>query len=254
MDPGVVFRAVLLAAVAVWPLRASAQAQNRVADVATHAWYQYFGDHRLTDRWEIHTEAQLRRANLLSDKQQLLLRGGVNYALNGQVKLTLGYVYAETYPYGEYPSLAAFPEHRLYQQVLLTPARLGRLSLSHRYRLEQRWITFPGVAEARLLNRARYQVRATVLLNAAQPGPRTLYGFGYDEIFVGFGRHVAANIFDQNRLGTGLGYQLNSVLTLEAGYLHQLAQQRNGRIFEYNHTLTLAVVGNLDIRRPAAPE
>lgn len=230
---------------------ARAQAENRVADMATHAWYQYFGDHRFTDHWGLHTEAQLRRASLLSDKQQLLLRAGINYTVNDQVMLTAGYGYVETYPYGEYPGRAAFPEHRIYEQVQLTPAPLGRLGLSHRYRLEQRFIEFPGLKEFQLLHRARYQVRATLPLTGPKVAPRTLYAFGYDEVFVGFGRHVASNIFDQNRLSAGLGYKITPIFAVEAGYLNQLVAHRDGRVFEYNHTLTLGVVGNLDLRRAA---
>lgn len=255
------FLCTALALVAGW-LRATpglAQAENRISDEATHAWYQYIGDHRLSQHWGVHTEAQLRRASLLTDKQQQLVRVGINYHPSDQVMFTLGYAYADTYPYGDYPAKAAFPEHRLYEQLQLNQPALGRLSLSHRYRLEQRWITFPGLDEAQLLNRARYQLRATVPLTRPKLDPGTLYAYVYDEILLGFGRHVANNIFDQNRAGVGLGYKFTKHLAVEAGYLHQLLEHRDGKVFEYNHTLQLAVVGSLDLRRaiaapvPAAP-
>lgn len=232
------------------PATAFAQAANRIADPNTHAWYQYFGDHRLGRHWGLHTEAQLRRASWINDPQQLLLRAGLNLIITEQVMLTAGYAFVETYPYGDYPAPKTFPEHRLYEQLSLNQQPLGRLALNHRYRLEQRWITFPGQSKAQLLHRARYQVRATLPLNKPKMEADALYLFGFDEIFIGFGENVAANIFDQNRLGGGLGFKFNRGTALETGYMSQIVQQRNGRVFEYNKTLTVALTANLDRRRP----
>lgn len=47
---------------------------------------------------------------------------------------------------------------------------------------------------------------------------KTPYIALYDEVFVGFGKNVNENIFDQNRLGILLGYKLNNSFRIEAGY------------------------------------
>jgi hypothetical protein len=46
----------------------------------------------------------------------------------------------------------------------------------------------------------------------------------YDEIFIGFGKNVQANVFDQNRLGVLFGYRFNKTFRAEAGYLNQILQ------------------------------
>ncbi|GAA4376726.1 DUF2490 domain-containing protein [Hymenobacter koreensis] len=222
--------------------------EGRVADYNRHAWLVYNGDFRLTSRWGVHTEAQWRRANGLRDAQQNLVRAGLNYHLSNNLLLTGGYAFADTHPYGEYPAAKAFPEHRLYQQVLLR-SNEGFLQVQHRYRLEQRWVRFANNPEYTYLNRARYQLR----LAAPLLGPKLTAGMPYlvasNELFINFGNNVSRNIFDQNRAYAALGYMIRKNVNIEAGYLHQLVQQRHGTVFEHNNTLQLSLNLNLDLRK-----
>ena len=72
---------------------------------------------------------------------------------------------------------------------------------------------------------------------------KTPYIAAYDEIFIGFGKNVAANIFDQNRIGIVLGYRFNKLLRIEAGYLNQTVQFGrlvNGKhVFQYNNGIII---------------
>jgi hypothetical protein len=210
----------------------------------------YFGDMRLVGKWGVHTEAQWRRANGLRDPLQNFARIGINYHACDALMLTGGYAFADTHPYGDYPSAHNFPEHRLYEQLQMSDSH-GRVQVSHRYRLEQRWVRYPGADDYTYLNRTRYQLRVAVPLFGPKIVPRMPYIAAYDEIFIGFGRNVAHNIFDQNRLYGALGYQVRKGVNIEGGYLYQVVQQRNGQVFEHNHTLQLGVTLNLDWRRGA---
>jgi hypothetical protein len=225
---------------------------GRLQDHNAHAWLMYFSDARLLERWGVHTEAQLRRSELGASSQQNFVRLGGNYYVSPRLMLTAGYAYALTYPYGDYPVASRFPEHRIYQQVLLRDA-LGRVQFTHRYRLEQRWVRFAGAEDYTYLNRTRYQLRLTVPLGPArQTQPGTPYIAAYDEVFVNFGRNVARNTFDQNRAYLALGFQVSKATSLEAGYLHQLVQQGNGTVFEHNHTLQFSLNFNPDFRPKSA--
>jgi len=236
---------------------ASAQAQSvpeRQFDPNRHAWLMLFSDARLAGRWGLHTEFQWRRARLGRSPQQELYRAGLNYHASDRVMLTAGYAFVQTYRYGEFPAADEFPEHRLYEQLLLRDKH-GALALSHRYRLEQRWIRFPNTADYTFLNRFRYMLRGALPLlpgrTAIDPG--TPYLAVYDELFIGFGENVIRNVFDQNRAYGALGWQLTKALSVEAGYLHQLVLQRNGRIYESNHTLQLGLTFNPDYRPTPQP-
>jgi hypothetical protein len=225
---------------------------DRVKDVNTIGWYQYVGDHYFAPRWSLHTNAQYRRYQMIRKIQQYAGRIGLNYDLSPRVVLGAGYQHAYSYPYGDYPAADNVPEHRLYQQLVLKGAE-GRVALTHRYRLEQRWVTHPGAADATHTNRIRYQVKAVLPLAGKTVAANTPYLSASEEVMVNFGRQVARNVFDQNRAALALGYKFSSAAALEAGYLHQLAAQRNGRIFEYNHILNISYIYNLDLRRKTIP-
>ncbi len=228
------------------------QAQNlRVNDHNTNAWLMYFGSHTINQKWGIHTEAQIRRAEVVETWQQILLRGGINYNITKNAMATLGYAFIETFPYGGYPASEAFPEHRIYQQLQFRNKE-GILPLLHRFRQEQRWVTPAGKDTAVYTNRTRYMFRAVLPLvkpteeNRSVYQPNGLYLAAYDEIFVNFGKNVQQNVFDQNRLYFAIGFKTSSFGSVEAGYLNQILQKGNGRIFEYNHTLQLAYYYNIN--------
>lgn len=220
---------------------------QRVRDTNANGWYMFFGDHRHSDKWGTHTEFQLRRFNVITDPQQAMVRMGGNYYLSDGAMVTLGYAFIETYPYGDFPAADSFPEQRIYQQLQLQ-GKVSSVALTHRYRLEQRWVKFANTPNYSYLNRARYMLRGVVPFRGNSVDPGEPYLALSDEIFIGFGNNVP-NIFDQNRAYAAVGYKINREGALEIGYLHQLVQQRNLRVFEHNHTLQIGLTYNFDFRK-----
>lgn len=222
---------------------------NRINTSNTIGWYNYFGTFKLNKKFSIHTEYQWRRTKLVSDWQQSLLRTGINYQLNAGVLFRVGYGWIETYPYGEIPINGLgrkFAEHRIFEMVQLSHNE-GIVGLSHRFMLEQRFVgrySSPSVTkedEFPLMHRMRYMFRAQVPLKGKEIKDNTPYAAIYDEVFIGFGKNVNANVFDQNRIGVLLGYRFNKTVRLEAGYLNQILQlgrQINGNnVFQKNNGL-----------------
>lgn len=212
-------------------------------------WLNYVGDHPIVgSKWGIHLEAQERRSDLGDDRQQLLLRPGMNYQLNPSTMLSFGYCHVETYPYGDYPALHEFPEHRLWQQVSHTTSWLG-LDWTHRLRLEQRWIGEMeqygdggwNVEHWRFENRLRYMLRTTIPLT---PSKKTYLAFS-DEVFFNFGSNVDGNDFDQNRAFIGIGHKINDTTKVELGFMEQTIQRRGGKIWEHNHTGVLWLMSSI---------
>lgn len=228
----------------------SAGAQNdRLRTHGTIGWYNTFATLRLNERWSIHAEYQWRRDELVLGWQQSLARTGINYRPNDRVLLRAGYAWIETYAYGELPINAlgrGFTEHRSYQLVQLTD-RYGRLEVSHRFMLEQRFVGRYSDAQQQredeypLLHRTRYMLRLQHPLQAPSKGPRSLYAAVYNELFIGFGANVNANVFDQNRLGVLVGYPFTERFRVEGGYLNQVLQfgrRVEGRpVFQHNNGL-----------------
>lgn len=229
-------------------------AQNETAS-QFNTWYMYFGNHKIADKWKLHTEYQWRRHGLVQEWQQSLARIGLDYAVKPEVMITAGYAWIESYPYGEQPIGATFSEHRIWQQLILNQ-RPGRMGFQHRYRLEQRYLqnkitTASGVESDgyRFRNRVRYRFFASYPLNRPVIEPDTWFLAFYDEVFIGFGRGIAKNVLDQNRLYGALGYQVNAAAQLQLGYLFHRVFKPDGIQREDNHTLQMALFYNMDFTK-----
>ncbi len=235
-------------------------AQNNRLNTNTNiGWYNYFGTFKLSKKIGVHTEYQFRRNKVITEWQQSLLRVGINYQLNPKIQLRLGYAWIETFPYGEYSINGMgkdFTEHRLFQMATITD-KVSIVDLSHRFMLEQRWVgrysnmNLTKEDEFPLLNRFRYMIRAQLPLKGKEIKDKTPYVAFYDEVFIGFGKNVNANVFDQNRLGILLGYRFTKNVRIEGGFLNQTLQfgrqinQQN--VFQSNSGLIVNANFNFDL-------
>jgi hypothetical protein len=225
-------------------------AARRISDYNTIGWMSGFGHISMTPKTSLWIEYQYRRDKFGNNWQQSLARTGIQHRLNNGVGIMAGYGYIISFPYGEYPvSPHPIPEHRIFQQLTWND-KMNRIQLDHRIRLEQRFggKASPTAGDRTITdwiytNRARYQLRSSVPLNKPQQTENTLYAAVFNEIFIGFGKNVNQNVFDQNRIGLLLGYQFSSAFRLEGGYLNQTLQQgalvNNNAVFQYNNGLLL---------------
>jgi hypothetical protein len=234
------------------PAYAQATTPPRRWDDNHNVWLCYFGDARLIGRWGLHTDFQYRRTNGLSDPQQYFYRAGINYYLAKDVLLTAGGTYLLSLPYGDYPTAGRTFERRTYELASLTQ-HFGRLTLGHRYIQDQRWLRAEGAESYSFQNRSRYRAQLKLALTKPKLGPGTLYALASDELFISYGKNVTNNIFNQNRLYGGLGFQITEALAVEASYLNQIVEHSDGFTFERNHTAQLSLYFNPDFR-PAAQQ
>ena len=224
----------------------SSAARALTGDSNANLWINYVGDHPFTAEspWGLHLEMQNRRSDFGDEWQQLLVRPGVNYQISPTLSASAGWAYVRTYPYGDFPVVTEFPEHRAWQQLQHQFRFLG-LEWTQRLRLEQRWIgemaLTPGSTESydfanwRYENRLRYLLRTNIPLGENGKTYLTLW----DEVFFNFGSNVSGNDFDQNRAFIGIGRKLTANTRLEMGYMEQTVRRRGGQIREDNHTLTV---------------
>ena len=250
----------LFAALMLLIIATTSSAQNtRLRDNNNIGWYTGTGTFAFNKKWSAHLEYQWRRDNYITNWQQSLLRTGINYHANSNTTLRMGYAWAETYAYGDYPINGfgkTFTEHRMYEVATLTQ-RTGSLDLSHRIMLEQRWLPRYISAESSkpdewlFMNRARYMLRLQQSLKGKTLEDKEPYVAANDEILVGFGKNVNENIFDQNRFGLLLGYRVSPKFRLEAGYISQIVQlsrEIGGRnVFQHNNGFILNSVFNINL-------
>jgi len=243
-------RNTLIAVLLLAPVCLSAQ--NRINEYNNIGWYAFFITPKISNKVSAHIEYQWRRTDWIKNWQQSLPRVGINYKINNNLTVQAGYAWIFTYPYGN-TTLAAlpvtFPEHRMYEQLTVSTP-VGKTNLSHRLRLEQRWVgRYTNIASEKpdswvYLNRVRYMPRLDV------PVAKKTYIAAYDEILIGFGKNVGENIFDQNRIALMAGYKFNPHLRIEAGYINQTLQLgrevNNKNVFQHNNGIVINTYVNIN--------
>lgn len=175
-------------------------------------WIIYIGNKQLNEKWNLHHEVQYRNYNAIGDLEQLLLRTGLGYNLsesNDNLLLGYGYILSENY-LGDSSNKVTVNEHRIFQQFT-TKQKVGSLGLNHRYRFEQRFV------ESDFKMRFRYFLGLNLPLSKKEDGKSKFYLSAYNEIFL----NSESSVFDRNRLYGGIGYNINSAIRVEAGYMNQ---------------------------------
>lgn len=176
-------------------------------------WLIYIGNKKVNSKWNIHNEVQYRNYDAIGDLEQLLLRTGVGYNLsenNHNLLLGYGYIISQNY-IANTQEKTDVNEHRIFQQFT-SKQNIGSVSLSHRYRFEQRFV------EADFKMRLRYFFGLKIPLVKNEALPPKLYVSAYNEVFL----NTESEVFDRNRVYLGLGYQLHKNARIEAGYMNQL--------------------------------
>ncbi len=175
-------------------------------------WLIYFGNKQINTNWNWHHEVQYRNYDAIGDLEQLLLRTGFGYNLtenNNNILLGYGFIASENY-IGDSDDKVSINEHRIYQQFI-TKQSIGKLKLSHRYRFEQRFV------ESDFKMRFRYFLSLKLPFFVEEDSSYKWYASSYNERFL----NTKSSIFDRNRLYCGIGYNLNSNVRFEIGYMNQ---------------------------------
>ncbi|MCG9791557.1 DUF2490 domain-containing protein [Flavobacterium algicola] len=248
-------------------------AQNSTKVDQTNVWLSYNGNHKLTEKFGLHTEFLLRRNEVLQNPMQTMFRFGVDYHINKDVMVTAGWAHVETAAYGDFAEHVPskynnykFNEQRIWEQLQLNHKNSGRFIFDSRFRLEQRWTQSfknfgttlspeylryddPQEGYWKLRHRVRYRFRTQIPLTSAKMEDNTLFLAIADEIFVNVGERVAANVFDQNRLSAAFGWRFSKESNIQVGYLNQFIEKGDGISRENNHTITVGYVYNVDFTK-----
>lgn len=176
-------------------------------------WLIYIGNKKLDKGFDIHNEVQYRNYNAIGDLEQLLIRTGLGYNLtenNNNILLGYGYILSKNY-IDETDDKTSVEEHRIFQQFT-TKQSMGKVGLSYRYCLEERFV------ESDFKMRFRYFLGLKIPLQCKEDGTNSFYLSAYNEIFL----NTKSAVFDRNRIYGGLGYQFSKDLRFELGYMNQI--------------------------------
>lgn len=220
---------------------------NRISDHNNIFWSSANVSIKLNQKFKALLEYQWRRTDWTEHWQQSLTRIAIEYKLSTNVFVRAGFAWVLTFPYGDYSIQSfgkKFPEYRPFQALVLT-SKFGRVEMTQRLMNEQRFIgkyyspssTDPDVFV--FSGRIRYQLKAQFPLGNIEKEKQKWYAMCFDEIFIGYGKNVGENIFDQNRLALLTGYYFTPSFRMEAGFFQQILQLgrevNEKNVFQYNN-------------------
>lgn len=208
-------------------------------------WFMFVNSIKFNDKWGMHFDLQLRTEDNWDGVRNLLVRPGITYYVNKNANATLGYLFTQTYLpnnilVGAPPLKNTLTEHRIWQQYIYNHKPWASATLSHRFRLEQRFIERQN--DELFSQRFRYFFRLIQPLQH-QDGAFTegLFVALQNETFLNIQNKEKLNnsFFDQNRAYLAIGYRFSKKFDLEAGYLNQAIHGANNNTI--NNVAQLAV-------------
>ena len=216
-----------------------AQGEEWIMREQQATWIGAAAEEVLTPRISLWFDGSWRRMGLGARPQQLLLRPGVVVTVAPGVKLGAGYTWVATAPYGALPLAAPTREHRSWQDLQLAH-RAGAVNVSHRFRLEQRWIhplRADGAGPTAYTNRVRYRGRGTLPLSRIRLNGAPLTAFAWNELLMPVGGRTQRFTLGQNRAAVGIGLPLGKTMQAEVAYMNLYNAFPSRRANEVNHTL-----------------
>jgi len=189
-------------------------------------WLFFLNSTKFNDKWGLHFDFQLRSQNNWDGVRNVLVRPGITYYINKNSNATLGYLYTPTFLQDNLIGSNSFKntltEHRIWQQYIYSHQPWKGATLSHRFRLEQRFIE--RQTDDLFAQRFRYFFRLIQPLQK-QEGAFTKGTFValQNELFFNIQSKDQLNgsLFDQNRAYLAIGYRVSKSFDIEAGYLNQ---------------------------------
>ena len=232
-------------------LTAAPVAAQKASTTVQQIWFSYHNQTRLSNKLGLWNDAQLRtRNNFTRDFSIYILRTGLMYYVNEDLRITAGYAYAHSFPASskELPQI----EHRPWQQVLWQ-ARYPSLRFTQSIRVEERFrrklISSTQLGEGYDFN---YRLRYNLGLNftfSKKPFKQGTFSYtASDDVHVNFGKQVVYNSFDQNRVFLAAQYHTDKQDFLQLGYLY-IYQQTGASKYRYTHAFRLTYMHILDLRK-----
>lgn len=259
LDPRARFLLLLCCLAACCPSRSSAEAPSGGAESST--WLSYFGDQPFTDTLALHLEGSYRHTFPFDRPEQYMLRAGLTVDYGHGFSSLVAYTYLVSDPFegGTLSPASASgkrPEHRILEQLQFEHRLIGagerRVTLTHRFRTEQRWLgtaTDGAVTNWKFAERARYRLTAKIPFKTASSPIAPAYVSIFNEVYTSFGPHSGTNPFYANVDYGAFGWNLGSRFAFELGYQHRYAPKANSVIGQNDNELVLTVLSTAPIRR-----
>jgi hypothetical protein len=207
----------------------NAQTEKNV-DKQSLVWARYYNQLELNKKWSVHTEIDNRIFVNPVIQNTFVSRVQVRDKITDKVELGAGFAYFSVATQNpEVKTGFHIPEYRGQQDVTIRQT-LGKLNLTHRYQLEERFVH--NTCKLMLQDgttfylRFRYRIQGDFFF--WKKDQQYLKGIVYDEIMINGGNKIIKNTFDQNRVYAAVQLGVSPAVALELGYLNSFQERANG--------------------------
>lgn len=209
-------------------------------------WTRYYNQLSLNSKWTWHNEVDMRRFLDNSRLHHVIAHSHIHYKVSPEFDVAVGLTYSQQSPqFSDATSTLIVPEIRTFQEITQSKALGKRVTLSHRFRLDERFIrknNGAALVEGSDFNfRFRYRPQLVINLSKLESKMPTNLKIA-DELMVNFGGEILYNHFDQNRVYLGLEKVLSKNFSVEMGYLHWYQQRPSGKDFFDRNILRLTIL------------
>lgn len=176
----------------------------------------------ITEKVQTRFQISPRWLDNTTDFSKFILHGLLGYKFNEHFSFYQGYAWSMIY----IPNFRR--EQRPYQEAIISHD-IGKISLDHRFRFEERFLqSVEGISL-----RARYRLKGAYPLDKLKKWSLVLF----DEIFVNLNSHFEgpqAGI-DQNRIYAGINHKFNENINSDLGYQLQYIHRSGSTRERLNH-------------------
>jgi hypothetical protein len=218
-------------------------------------WSRYYNQLTVNEKWSVHSEFDNRLFLKPITQNLFVVRIQGRYKINKNIETGAGVVYfsVATQDPEIHPDFKT-PEYRAQQDISLKHD-LGKITLSQRFQIEERFIhnankqeLLPGTTFSW---RFRYRLQAEYKILEVQN--HYLKGIINDEIMFNAGKSITKNTFDQNRIYAALQYGINKNIAFELGYLNSYQRRASGIDFFNRDIIRLSIYHKLKLKNKNSP-
>ena len=225
---------------------------SRIVQDEEQFWTGYFNQTRLSDKWGIWLDVNLRTTeHFVKKPSKAIGRLGLMYYLNDDLKFTNAYAFINHFPEEGHANISQ-PEHRIWHQ-LQWHTKYGKIRTMQWVRLEERFRqkikNDNELSEGyRFDERIRYNFLLNIPLNKKGIVPKSFSAILNNEVMINLSKNNIYNIFDQNRFFVGLAYNFNAHSNLQFGYMNVYQQLAAGNKYKNINAIRIFFFQNLDFR------
>ena len=213
-------------------------------------WSRYYNQLAVSEKWAIHSEFDNRLFLKPITQNLFVIRIQGRYKINEHLETGAGVVYfsVSTQDPEITPDFKT-PEYRA-QQDLSLKHNLGKITISQRFQVEERFIhnsnkqeLLPGTTFSW---RFRYRLQGDYTFWKKEN--QFLKAILSDEILFNAGKSITKNTFDQNRIYAALHYGINKNIAFELGYLNSYQRRASGLDFFNRDIIRLSIFHKLKLK------